>query len=90
MSLDKAIKHGKEKRVEYRRSLAFDRSCRNHGRCSYCESNRTIQAQREMGRLKGQEDEFWNEHSLPDPDDATCQACNEAEHFCNDCSGLVE
>jgi hypothetical protein len=33
MSLDKAIKTGKEHRKPYRGSKAFDRSCRNHGDC---------------------------------------------------------
>lgn len=41
MSLDKAIKYGKEKRKPYRRSKAFDQSCRNHGSCPWCEGNRT-------------------------------------------------
>lgn len=41
MSLDKAIKHKKEKRKPYRGSKAFDCSCRNHGSCSYYLSNRT-------------------------------------------------
>lgn len=41
MSLDKAIKHKKEKRKPYRGSKAFDCSCRNHGSCPYCLSNRT-------------------------------------------------
>jgi hypothetical protein len=40
MSLDKAIQHGQEKRKPYRRSKAFDATCRNHGSCPYCESNR--------------------------------------------------
>jgi len=40
MSLDKAIKHGKEKRKPYRKSKAFDHTCRNHGSCSYCRDNR--------------------------------------------------
>jgi hypothetical protein len=40
MSLDKAIKHGKEKRKPYRRSKAFDASCRNHGGCPHCEGGR--------------------------------------------------
>lgn len=39
--LDKAIEHGKEHRKPYRKSKLFDRSCRNHGSCPYCESNRT-------------------------------------------------
>jgi len=38
--LDKAIKHGKEKRKPYRKSKAFDKSCRNHGYCPYCRNNR--------------------------------------------------
>ena len=41
MSLDKAIKHGKEKRKPYRKSKSFDPSCRNHGGCPWCESSRT-------------------------------------------------
>ena len=40
MSLDKAIKHGKEKRKPYRGSKAIDSTCRNHGSCLYCEQNR--------------------------------------------------
>jgi hypothetical protein len=40
MSLDKAIQHKKEKRQPYRKSKAIDASCRNHGGCPYCESNR--------------------------------------------------
>jgi hypothetical protein len=86
MSLDKAIKYGKEKRVQYRRSLAFDRSCRNHGNCGYCESNRTIQSQREKGRLHGQEDEFYGRHNLPDGDDFSCPTCDQLDYFCSDCS----
>lgn len=40
MSLDKAIKHGKEKRNPYRGSKSFDSNCRNHGVCSWCKKNR--------------------------------------------------
>ena len=40
MSLDKAIKYGKEHRKPYRGAKAVDSACRNHGSCSYCESNR--------------------------------------------------
>ena len=46
MSLDKAIEHGKERRKPYRGSKAFDRSCRNHGTCGWCQSNRTIKDRR--------------------------------------------
>ena len=38
--LDKAILSGKEKRKQYKGAKAVDRSCRNHGSCSYCRSNR--------------------------------------------------
>lgn len=40
MGLEKAIAHGKEKRKPYRKSKAFDYSCRNHGGCPWCEGNR--------------------------------------------------
>jgi hypothetical protein len=38
--LDKAIKNKKEYRKPYFGSKAIDVTCRNHGSCSYCESNR--------------------------------------------------
>lgn len=45
MSLDKAIKYGKEKRKPYRGAEAVAKSCRNHGgglrwQCEWCLSNR--------------------------------------------------
>ena len=40
MSLDKAIKYGKEKRRPYTGSKTIDYSCRNHGSCPYCKENR--------------------------------------------------
>ena len=40
MSLDKSIAFGKDKRKPYRKSKAFDPSCRNHGGCPACLSNR--------------------------------------------------
>ncbi len=46
MSLDRAIEHGKEHRKPYRKSKAFDTSCRNHGGCPWCESNRSINKRR--------------------------------------------
>lgn len=42
MSLDKAIQHGKEKRQPYRHSKRFDKSCRNHGDCPWCERARQL------------------------------------------------
>lgn len=41
MSLDKAIKYGKERRKEYRRmAQQVDPSCRCHGGCDWCLRNR--------------------------------------------------
>lgn len=40
MSLDKSIKHGKERRKSYTGSKVFDRTCRNHGSCMWCMKNR--------------------------------------------------
>jgi len=46
MSLDKAIRYGKEKRKRYYGSKAFDCSCRNHGTCKWCLGNRTVRDRR--------------------------------------------
>lgn len=40
MSLHKSIASGKEKRKPHRGSKSFDYSCKNHGSCPVCESNR--------------------------------------------------
>lgn len=40
MSLDKAIRYGKEKRRPYIKAKAVDATCRNHGSCTWCERNR--------------------------------------------------
>ena len=55
MSLDKAIKSGKERRKTYRKEKAVDKTCRNHGGCPYCEGNRKHAT--EVRKLKGIEDE---------------------------------
>lgn len=52
MALNKAIHYGKEKRTEYRKAKAHDRSCRNHGTCEYCKSNRTIKNQKLAAKAK--------------------------------------
>ena len=36
----KAIEHGKEHRKPYYGSKDFDKTCRNHGGCPWCEENR--------------------------------------------------
>lgn len=48
MSLDKAIKSGKEKRKPYRKAKSYDSSCRNHGGCPWCENNRRFQEMKEQ------------------------------------------
>jgi len=73
MPLDKAIEHGKEHRRKYYDSRRFDCSCRNHGSCSYCLSNRTIQMKRAKGKadLNEQVDEFIDRQiGAGDPIDA--------------------
>lgn len=57
MSLDKAIKHGKEKRRPYRDSRRFDYSCRNHGSCDWCKNKRTFQNKRKSFTAQAQIDE---------------------------------
>ena len=48
MSLDKAIFHGKEHRKPYRGAKAIDPTCRNHGGCPACESNRMHKFEKAM------------------------------------------
>ena len=64
MSLDKAIEHGKEKkRKPYKGAKAIDCTCRNHGSCEWCKSNRLYQQLRmdEASRqaLEESEEEIW-------------------------------
>jgi hypothetical protein len=42
MAFDTHYPNRKDKRKPYRKSKAVDRTCRNHGSCSYCEGNRTF------------------------------------------------
>lgn len=46
MGLEKAIEHGKEHRKPHHGSKRFDYSCRNHGSCAWCESNRKYNDQK--------------------------------------------
>ena len=41
MAFDKSYPNRKDHRSEYFGSKRFDKSCRNHGSCGYCQSNRT-------------------------------------------------
>lgn len=59
MSLDKAIKYGKEKRQPYRRAKAIDPWCRNHGNCRWCEESRLYKnKKREKSILEQMEDVY--------------------------------
>lgn len=40
MGLEKAIESGKERRKPYLGAKAVDCTCRNHGSCPHCKSNR--------------------------------------------------
>jgi hypothetical protein len=66
MSLDKAIEFGKEKRKQFRKSKAFDRTCRNHGKCPWCEGNRTFQARKEHFRIQSLE-KLEDSEEVPEP-----------------------
>jgi len=59
MTLDKAIKHGKEKRRPYRGSARFDWHCRNHGSCGYCRDNRLFNS---LKIKEKSEDDFASYH----------------------------
>lgn len=48
MSLDKAIKSGKEKRKEYHGVKAVDVTCRPGGSCPYCQRGRKHKNKRRM------------------------------------------
>lgn len=55
MGLEKAIEHGKEHRKPYRKSKSFDKSCRNHGSCPYCQGNRKHSS--EVRKAKSSQDD---------------------------------
>jgi hypothetical protein len=55
MSLEKAIKSGKEKRKPYYGSKAFDRTCRNHGTCKWCEENRLYKNKKKLAAALAQD-----------------------------------
>lgn len=56
VALDKAIKYGKEHRKPYGKGYgnyakSVDRSCRNHGGCSWCEGNRTYKFRKKAAAM---------------------------------------
>lgn len=52
MGLDKGIKHGKERRKQYRGVKAYCKMCRNHGSCDYCRDNRLHSDKKTVGTIK--------------------------------------
>ncbi len=59
MSLHKAIKSGKEHRVEYGTkgqpyAKAVDSTCRNHGSCSWCAGNRLYKSKKMEQQVKSE------------------------------------
>ena len=52
MSLDKAIRAGKEHRKAYHGNKAVDMMCRNHGGCEYCRRSRTYRTQKEIEKCR--------------------------------------
>lgn len=46
MSFDKYM--GKEHRKQYHGAKAVDSTCRNHGSCAYCKSNRTFKNRKRL------------------------------------------
>lgn len=61
MSLDKAIKYGKEKRKPYRGAKAVDPTCRNHGDCPYCKEGRLHKGKRLEEESKDKKTEYYKE-----------------------------
>ena len=58
MSLDKAIRHGKEHREPYIGGKSIFKSCRNHGGCAWCERNRKYRYLRQAQRCDFDENEY--------------------------------
>jgi len=65
MSFDQSINHRKEHRKPYYDSRRWDRTCRNHGSCGWCYSNRLFSSTRSQFRVQD-ELEDWN---IQDPED---------------------
>lgn len=73
MSLDKAIRSGKEHRKPWigkNRSKNIDHTCRNHGSCDYCKNNRMYQTHRENQRVGEKLKEYEKEIRYGDFDNS--------------------
>lgn len=63
MSFDKHYPNRKDRRKPYRKAARFDRSCRNHGGCPYCENNR-LHNNKRRGIIAEQEIEDYKKGKL--------------------------
>jgi len=61
MSLDKAIKHGKEHRKPYTGSKAIDHTCRNYGGCPWCEENRKYKTIKKIQKMDSLLKDYFRE-----------------------------
>ena len=59
MSLNKAIAHGKEHRKPYYGSKNFDKTCRNHGGCGWCEGNRMYSTRKKIEILNSKIEDYF-------------------------------
>ena len=69
MSLKKAIEHGKEHR---KMNQPIARSCRHHGSCSFCSSNRLFHRIKDKEKTK-----YELKHELQELSEARDQALSE-------------
>lgn len=67
MSLDKAIEHGQEHRKPYYRRDRFDRTCRPHGGCPWCERDRTVWRKKFRAAVQSNIEE-WVDEEVASPD----------------------
>lgn len=61
MSMNKAIKSGKEHRKEYRNAKRVDPSCRNHGGCDWCKENRQYSTKKRLQKVSKELQEYMTE-----------------------------
>lgn len=61
MTLDKAIKHNKEHRKQYYGAKAVDKTCRNHGSCDWCKSNRLHNSKKRIASVDDKMNDLMRE-----------------------------
>ena len=67
--MEKAIEHGKEHRKPYYGSKRFDRTCRDHGSCPWCQGNRKHKYRKPRLDEKEELDDMpWNKRNREEHD----------------------